>query len=188
VHAGTPPQYFQVLPSLNSQTIYVPQASDCESIPIANCSASRGAETLTSNSSTSTGGNYGFQPNASATWQEIGQYDLEPGTQFELEGTSLYGFDRAGISFVGNANDTITLENQTVGAYSTPSDLGRSRLWLGRLGLSQFDVTINNTDRPVSFLHALKQKGHIPSLSFGYQAGAAYRKHNHRDQPLQPGS
>ncbi|KAJ4382729.1 hypothetical protein N0V86_001951 [Didymella sp. IMI 355093] len=36
-------------------------------------------------------------------------------------------------------------------------------------------MTINDTDRPVSFLHALKQTGHIPSLSFGYQAGAAYR-------------
>ncbi|KAF3040133.1 hypothetical protein E8E12_008587 [Didymella heteroderae] len=36
-------------------------------------------------------------------------------------------------------------------------------------------MTINNTNRPVSFLHALKQKGHIPSLSYGYQAGAAYR-------------
>jgi hypothetical protein len=181
VHAGTPPQHFQVLPSLNSRTIYIPRASDCESIPLANCSASRGAEVLTSNPSSTTSTSYGFQSNASSTWQEIGQYNLEPGTQFELDGNSLYGYDSAGISFVGTANDNLTLEGQAVGAYSTPSEIGLSRLWLGRLGLSQFDMTINNTNRPVSFLHALKQKGHIPSLSYGYQAGAAYRECIHPD-------
>ncbi|KAF1932015.1 uncharacterized protein M421DRAFT_402761, partial [Didymella exigua CBS 183.55] len=117
----------------------------------------------------------GFQPNVSSTWQEIGHYDLEPGTQFELDESCLYGYDRAGISFVGNANDNLTFENKAVGAYSTPSDLGLTRFWLRRLGLSQSDMTINNTGRCVSFLHALKHKGHIPSLSFGYQAGAAYR-------------
>lgn len=176
VHAGTPPQHFQVLPPLNSQTIYISRASDCESISITNCSASRGAEVLTSNSSSATSTSYGFQPNASTTWQELGQYKLKPGTQFELDGTSLYGYDSVGISFVGNANDNLTLEGQAVGAYSTPSEIGLSRLWLGRLGLSQSDMTINDMVRPVSFLHALKQKGHIPSLSYGYQAGAAYRE------------
>jgi hypothetical protein len=104
---------------------------------------------------------------------------LEPGTEFELEGTSLYGYDRAGISFVGGTNDNLTLQQQAVGAYSTPTELGLSRLWLGRLGLSQDNLTINNTDRPVPFLHALKYHGHIPSLAFGYQAGAAYRESNH---------
>ena len=101
---------------------------------------------------------------------------MEPGTSFELDGTSLYGYDGAGISFVGGSCDNLTLEKQAMGAYSTPRELGRSRLWLGQLGLSQFDMTISNTDRPAFFLHALKQKGYIPGLSFGYQAGAAYRK------------
>lgn len=181
VHAGTPPQHFQVLPSLNSRTIYIPWSVDCESIPLANCSASRGAEVLTSNSSSTSSMSFGFQPNASSTWQEIGEHNLEPGTQFELDGTSLYGYDSAGISFVGNVNDNLTIQGQAVGAYSTPSEIGLSRLWLGRLGLSQFDMTINNTNRPVSFLHALKQQGHIPSLSYGYQAGAAYREYFRSD-------
>lgn len=163
--------------SLNSQTIYIPQVGDCENIPVGNCSASRGAEVLISNSSISSSSHYGFQPNASSTWQGVGRYNLEPGTKFELDGDSLYGYDRAGISIDDSASDNLTLEDQIVGAYSTPSEIGLSRLWLGRLGLSQFDMTLNISDRPVSFLHALKQKNHIPSLSFGYQAGAAYREH-----------
>ncbi|KAF9699757.1 hypothetical protein EKO04_002570 [Ascochyta lentis] len=169
VHVGTPPQHFHVLPSLNSQTIYIPRASDCQNIPIADCGTSRGAEAFASNTSS------GFDVNASSTWHDLGLYDLEPGTKFELDGTSLYGYDKAGISFVGGTNDNLTLDQQAVGAYSTPSRLGLSRLWLGRLGLSRFSMNISETEHPVSFLHALKEHGHIPSLSFGYQAGAAYR-------------
>ena len=104
----------------------------------------------------------------------MGLYDLEPGTAFAMEGTSQYGYDSAGISFFGKTNDNVTLQQQVIGAYSTPTRVGQSRLWLGRLGLSQFDLTVNNTDRPVSFLRALRQQGRIPSLSLGYQAGAAY--------------
>ena len=159
---------------MNSQTIYIPNARDCQNVTVPNCDASRGAETFGSDLS------FGFQVNASSTWNEIGVYDLEPGTNFELDGTSLYGYEKAGLSLSGATNDNLTLEQQVVGAYSTLSQLGLSRLWLGRLGLSQFPVNINDFDRPVSFIHALKDQGNIPSLSFGYQAGAAYRKPIHR--------
>ncbi|UPX11347.1 uncharacterized protein EKO05_0001953 [Ascochyta rabiei] len=169
VHVGTPPQYFHVLPSLNSQTVYVPRTGDCQSIPVTDCGTSRGAEVFASDSSP------GFDVNASSTWQELGLYDLEPGTKFELDGTSLYGYEKAGISLIGGTNDNITLDQQAVGAYSTPSRLGLSRLWLGRLGLSQVAMSKNEMEHPVSFLHGLKDHGYIPSLSFGYQAGAAYR-------------
>ncbi|KAF1359543.1 acid protease, partial [Lizonia empirigonia] len=169
VHVGTPPQYFHVLPSFSSHSLYVPRAEDCQSLPVADCGASRGTEVSTSNSST------GFQVNATSTWQDIGLYNLAPGTNFELDGSSLYGYDKAGVSFVGRTNDSLTLEHQVVGVYSTSTEAGLSRLWLGRLGLSQSAMTLNNTDDPVSFLRALKDQGHIPSLSFGYQAGAAYR-------------
>jgi hypothetical protein len=179
VHAGTPPQHFHVLPSLNSQTIYIPRYGDCLDTPVADCDISRGAEAFTSNIS------HGFQTNASSTWTDIGLYDLEPGTKFALEGTSLYGYDKAGISFVGRTNDNITLDNitldkQAIGAYSTPSTIGLSRLWLGRLGLSQLAMNISDKERPQSFLHALRDQRHIPSLSFGYQAGAAYRRSSRR--------
>lgn len=173
VHVGTPPQYFHVLPSFSSQSLYLPRAEDCQNIPVSDCGASRGTEASTSNSST------GFQVNATSTWQDIGLYNLEPGTNFELDGSSLYGYDKAGVSFVGRTNDSVTLEHQVVGVYSTSTEAGLSRLWLGRLGLSQSAMILNDTDDPVSLLRALKDQGHIPSLSFGYQAGAAYRKFSH---------
>lgn len=162
VHAGTPPQHFHVLPSFNGQTVYVPSAKDCVDKPIANCGGSRGVEIFASAPSS------GFQVDASSTWKQLGYYEMNHADQFGLHGISLTGYDRVGISFAGGTNDNRTLEHQPVGAYEGQD------FWLGQLGLSMFEITINETEQPVSFLWALKEQGHIPSLSFGYQAGVPY--------------
>lgn len=105
---------------------------------------------------------------------------MELERKFGFNDSSLYGYDKASISILDATNENITLERQIVGAYSTKSDLGLPRLWLGRLGLSKSDIALNTTSG-ISFLYALKRHGHVQSLSFEYQAGAAYRKYTEKD-------
>jgi hypothetical protein len=47
---------------------------------------------------------------------------------------------------------------------------------VGQLRLSRFPLNVSDTEAPHSFLSRLKEEGRIPSLSFGYQVGAVYRK------------
>ena len=164
VNVGTPPQYFHVLPSFNGQTLYVPIEDDCGRLNFTDCGASRGVEIFNSKPS------LGFQRNASSTWNELGIYALENGRNFGLDGNALYGFDTAGVFLSNGAAENITLNNQTISAFATPDT------WLGQLGLSPFAITVNETEKPRSLLSVMKDDNLIPSLSFGYQAGAAHRK------------
>lgn len=62
-----------------------------------------------------------------------------------------------------------TLENQTIGAVVNP------RLWIGRLGMDDKPSNFSDFDNPQrSLITALKEEGLIPSLSYGYTAGAYY--------------
>lgn len=89
-------------------------------------------------------------------------------SELGLTGNGAFGYDTMGTSS-GGAVDTPTLNRQAVSAYASPD------FWLGMLGLSQFAMNMSEAS-PYSFLSSLKEEGFIPSLSYGYQAGAAYRK------------
>lgn len=162
MHVGTPPQHFHVLPSFHGQTLFVPIDQDCARMNVTDCGTLRGVEVFASQKS------IGFQVNASSTWEEIGIYEAGLGKAHNFTGNAVFGYDTVGPS----SSDTIdvpTLERLPVAAYATPD------LWLGQLGLSMFALNLSDTDEPHSFLSRLKEEGHIPSLSFGYQAGAPYR-------------
>lgn len=65
----------------------------------------------------------------------------------------------------------MTLENQVISAYITQD------FYVGSLGLSPSSVNIASFDDQFpSFLGTLKQQNQIPSNSYGYTAGASYRK------------
>lgn len=165
VHAGTPPQQFHVLPSFDGQTIYLPIDEDCmpTGFNVSNCGASRGVEVFNSKAG------IGFQKNASSSWDEIGIYKVRMGARYGLAGNAYFGYDTVGPS-TSRSVDVPTLEKQAVASFATPD------YWQGRLGLSMYSMNFTDSDRPHSFLSRLKEEGHIPSLSFGYQAGAPYRQ------------
>jgi hypothetical protein len=163
VHVGTPPQTFYVLPSIRGQTIYVPIEDDCRRLNITDCGESRGAEVFESRPS------LGFQVNSSSTWEELGIYRIAVDSDLGLSGNAMFGYDTVGPSS-GGASNTPKLDKQAVAAYASP------QFWVGMLGLNQFALNISATEQPRSFLSALKEEGIIPSLSYGYQAGASYRK------------
>lgn len=50
-----------------------------------------------------------------------------------------------------------------------------SGFWIGQLGLLPSTLNFSDTISSPSFLRRLKDDGYIPSLSYGYQAGASYR-------------
>ena len=92
-----------------------------------------------------------------------------------LTGNAYYGFDTLALGAPG-AN-LPSLDNQIIAGIAT------NNYWLGYLGLSplpfnfssQNDATSMRDPQP-SFLSSLKNQSLIPSLSWGYTAGASYRK------------
>lgn len=81
----------------------------------------------------------------------------------------IYGFDIVGIGRPGNGN--ITLKDPQVVATLATKDF-----FLGNLGLSARRVSVAGLGQPAGLLTSLKDGNYIPSLSYGYTAGAEYRK------------
>jgi hypothetical protein len=64
-----------------------------------------------------------------------------------------------------------TLLNQTIGGVVNP------RLWVGRLGMDVKPSNFSDFEYPQrSLITTLREEGHIPSLTYGYTAGAYYSK------------
>jgi len=163
VRVGTPPQPFQVLPSISGQAIYVPLDEDCapERMNITDCGGKRGVEVFESRQS------LGYQKNKSSTWEEVGVYRMGLGANLGLTGIAHYGYDTISLGLSDNATH---VEKSVIAAYATPD------LWVGQIGLSSSMIFMNEENQSPSLLQMLKTNGMIPSLSFGYQAGSSDRK------------
>ena len=155
MRVGTPAQDFQVLPSTFIRESWVISTQGCGVNDAANCNVLRGGL---------------FNVNASTTWQDQHGYTL--GSESNLGYTNNqdigeYGYDTVGISSPGVGG--FTLDSQVVAAIFTTD------FYLGYLGISPRDVNFNNDPKP-SFVGSLKKNNMIPSLSYGYTAGASYSK------------
>ncbi|KAL9634140.1 MAG: hypothetical protein Q9204_003116 [Flavoplaca sp. TL-2023a] len=109
----------------------------------------------------------GFQFNQSSTWSMIGNHTLAGSVQLPNNATGLYGTDIVSAGPNPEAALTSTISSTVAGVAAQP-------YYLGLLGLRP-----SNTSRfensPPGFLTNLKAQNLIPSLSFGYTAGAAYK-------------
>jgi hypothetical protein len=166
VRAGTPEQSFRVLPSTVTSEVFLPLAGACkpnETLNIKDCAFSRGAEFYQGQT------NNGFQANLSSTWHEIGIYQVAAREELGYNASGLYGLDTLGLMVANSGGPT--LQSQTIGAVVNP------RLWVGRLGMDVKPSNFSDFDSPQrSLITTLKEAGHIPSLSYGYTAGAYYSK------------
>ncbi|ORY18322.1 aspartic peptidase domain-containing protein [Clohesyomyces aquaticus] len=161
VSIGTPGQNFSVLPATNGQNIWVPIADDCEHLNTTDCGTSRGVPSFQNLRSP------GFQSNLSSTWETIGLYEPGQDRNLGFTGNWLSGFDS--VAFTSQMNKSlVSIDKQPVTAYATPN------FWLGQIGLSIRRMNFREDEHPNSFLTSLKDAGVIPSLSFGYTAGAPY--------------
>lgn len=84
-------------------------------------------------------------------------------------GNGLFGLDKVGLQISNSGG--VELEGQVV------AGIAESDFWLGNFGLGPKPVNFSGLEYPVaSYLQSLKDNGKIPSLSWGYTAGASYSK------------
>lgn len=108
-----------------------------------------------------------FNTTESQTWAEQGFYQLWLGRNRDLYGNGLYGFDSVGLGLLGELGPTV--QNTTI------ATLISSSFWLGHFGLHYKSTNFSSyEDAEPSYLTSLFEDMYIPSLSFGYTAGARY--------------
>ena len=110
----------------------------------------------------------GFQHNQSSTWDMVGNKTLESRTNATVLSRGFYGMDVVAIG----PNPEASL---TTGRTSVIAGISAKPFYLGLLGLRPTEDSRFNESAP-SFLSLMKESNKIPSMSFGYAAGAAYRR------------
>ncbi|KAJ8059120.1 hypothetical protein OCU04_012097 [Sclerotinia nivalis] len=155
---GTPYQPVQIFISTASNQPWVISPDGCTPSDPGICLGSRGLI---------------YNSNGSTTWVPN---TINPGGEFALEVKSSLGL--AGNGYYGS--DTIMLGSPGSGSPSLSSQvlatITTHDFWLGLFGLNPAPTNFSGKTEPVpSYMSNLKSQGHIPSLSYGYTAGAYYR-------------
>lgn len=123
------------------------------------------------------GGTYNVS--ASNTWNEKKLYTL--GTEGNLGYTQNsdvgdYGFDTLEVGVPGRGN--VSLDHQLIAGLATKD------FYLGNLGLADRTLVFDGGEPETGLMSQLKSQNKIPSLSYGYTAGASYRKLQNMDSEL----
>lgn len=158
VSLGTPPQEFEILPATNGQETWAPLPQACAQYGPA-CPYLRGVP-VSSRS-------LGFDTAQSTTWTKDGIYDLVIEQNLGYDGNGLYG------------SDTVQLGNSTQGGpmleHQVVAGIVDDDFWLGIIGLGPKPANFSSFNDPQpSFMRTLVDQKLIPSLSYGYTAGARY--------------
>jgi hypothetical protein len=162
IRVGSQEQAFRVIPSTASQKTIVPVPEGCVKGDPDSCGDDRGVFLVDGHPSN------GFHYNQSTTWNYIGLYELSMETHLNYTGGALYGFDSVGLNAPNSGG--ISLSQQVVGGVATKD------YFLGHFGLDQKPTNFSNLNDPrPSFLRSLRDEEKIPSMSYGYTAGAYYR-------------
>lgn len=167
VSAGTPPQSFRILPSTAGQETWLPDPSGCDAAnptDPGSCGYLRGSLPVAGVNSS------GFNGNQSDTWVANGLFDLNaPEINLGYNPAGRYGFDIVALGDGGEGNDL----NLT---YQVIAGVGALDFWTGFFGLGPRAGNFTTFDDPVPcFMRNLVTNEKIPSLSWGYTAGAHYR-------------
>lgn len=105
-----------------------------------------------------------FEANTSSTWQNIGYFQLDLDANLGFSGYGDYGWDN------------IALDEVTVSPHQAIAVVNSTEYWLGYLGLGIRHINFTN-DNDLTYLSTLvENQSLIPSHSYGYTAGAYYRK------------
>ena len=153
IRVGTPFQDVRVLISTGNALTWVVEPGGCLASDL-QCGNNRGGT---------------FNPNSSSTWTIHGLYELYTERNLGLTGNGQFGNDTLGLGIQGSGGPTLT--DQAIGGIVTDN------FYLGMFGVNPKPTNFTEIDKgQPSYLTTLKDQNLIPSLSFGYTAGAQYRK------------
>lgn len=157
VKVGTPPTPLQLLASTEIPETWVVVSLGCQGAAL-NCSDARGGV---------------FDWDGSRTWSnksgDNSIFKINTEINLQLNVNALYGFDTVQIGSPRKSNATV--DHQVVAGIAAPD------LYLGSLGLHNRDVVFQADQQGQrSFISLLNLTKQIPSLSYGFTAGASYRK------------
>ncbi|KAK3714509.1 hypothetical protein LTR37_007815 [Vermiconidia calcicola] len=149
---GTPPQDVRTLVSWNGYQTWGVLPDGCLTADDYNaCAQSRGGL---------------YNQTASNTFEEKGIFDFSILQDLGYYGNGQYGFDVVELGENGPL-----LENTTVAGFAL------QYFWMGVLGLNPKPTNFSSrSDGAPSYITQLKEQEYIPSISFGYTAGAQYRE------------
>lgn len=109
----------------------------------------------------------GFGSNASSSWDSKGSHEVGLEKFLNTSANGQYGLDTVGIGAF--ANSGLTVESSVVAGVPTLP------FYLGKLGLKPSNNTGPDKDTPSLMAKLMSQKM-LPSLSYGYTAGALYKQ------------
>jgi len=128
-------------------------AAGCPANYVANCAQSRGSL---------------FLPNESLTWVPNSIFNFELEDNLGLDTSGYAGFDTVTLGWQGAGGPTVT--------HAIVFNIADSIYWLGEFGLNPRPTNFTTfTDPQTSYMQALYNNNSIPSISYGYTAGAQYR-------------
>lgn len=159
VKVGTPPTPLRLLASTEVPETWVVVSLGCQGAA-SNCSDARGGI---------------FDYDGSRTWSYKSSdyshsiFKINTEVNLQIDVNALYGFDTVQIGSPGKGNATV--DHQVVAGIAEPN------FYLGSLGLHNRNVVFqaDQLGQP-SFISLLNSNKQIPSLSYGFTAGASYRK------------
>lgn len=109
-----------------------------------------------------------FHTNESTSWVADSIFTLAVEDSLGLASDGNFGFDTITLGWQGAGGPSET--HQVIGAIADP------RYWVGSFGLRPTPTNFTDFNSPQpSYLQSLKTSNRIPSLSWGYTAGAYYR-------------
>jgi hypothetical protein len=171
INVGEPGQNFRVLPSTSGSTTWIPLSEGCSSSDPENCPDLRGVEPFAGAKS------QGYDATQSSASKLIGLYEMTLGS-LDLNNTygpqfsnhsAKYSYDTVGLG--PSSENSLQLSPEIV------AGVVDKQYFLGGFGLS-LDPNNFGTGALPTFLSLLPNSTFrpIPSLSYGYTAGAHYRK------------
>ena len=150
---GTPPQCTRMLISLTVVLPWPVLPQGCIPTDSADCESNRGTF---------------FLPNESTTWEDQGLYTLESEKNLGFDDNGDFSYDTLTLGLPGTGAPA--LEKQVL------AGIAAKDFYVGLWGLGPrpMNFTTLNTPYP-SLMTNLKENRFIPSISYGYTAGAQYR-------------
>ncbi|KAF2196955.1 acid protease [Delitschia confertaspora ATCC 74209] len=165
---GRTGQDFRVLISTSSSITQIPVEADwCTQPDQEKCADRRGVQMFQAKQS------LGFQVNVASNWKQLGPYTLPVPPYFDdypeknpggSYGTVTVGFGRA-------SSAPLSMPGQMVAQINTKD------FFMGSFGLSAIPASFGGKAM-ATFLQNFANNSLIPSLSYGYTAGAYYRNNN----------